>query len=204
MVSIDFTRSRATAWAARLAVVALVASFVAACASPGAVTPSPTAAATASAAAPSAPARAPSASAAARAELRDRSGRAERLLRDRVRPAVQALGGVHQAVPERDLGHQAGPVHQPHDRHAATAVGRQSAGPDPAAVDGLAGQGRTAQEPRRLRDRLRLGQVPGGPARPEPRRQRRDARIRLALRGWTQLQPDRRLLQQEARRSRSA
>ncbi len=66
MVSIDFTRSRATAWAARLAVMALVASFVAACASPGAVTPSPTVAATPSAEAPSAAiAESPSASAAA-------------------------------------------------------------------------------------------------------------------------------------------
>ena len=63
MVSIDFTRSRATPWAARLAVVTLVASFVAACASPGAVTPSPTVAATASAEAPSASvAESPSAS----------------------------------------------------------------------------------------------------------------------------------------------
>ncbi|MGZ8719121.1 MAG: ABC transporter substrate-binding protein [Aeromicrobium sp.] len=65
MVSIDFTRSRATAWAARLAVVTLVASFAAACASPGAVTPSPTVVATASAEAPSASAaESPSASAA--------------------------------------------------------------------------------------------------------------------------------------------
>ena len=30
---------------------------------------------------------------------------------------------VHQAVPERDLGHQPGPVHEPHDRDAAPAVG---------------------------------------------------------------------------------
>ena len=66
MVSTDFTRSRATSWAARLAVVTLVTSFVAACASPGAVTPSPTAVATASAEAPSASiAESPSASAAA-------------------------------------------------------------------------------------------------------------------------------------------
>ena len=66
MVSIDFTRSRATSWAARLAVVGLVASFVAACASPGAVTPSPTVAPPASAEAPSASvAESPSASAAA-------------------------------------------------------------------------------------------------------------------------------------------
>jgi raffinose/stachyose/melibiose transport system substrate-binding protein len=67
MVSIDFTHSRATAWGARLAVVALVASFVAACASPGAApTPSPTVAASPSAEAPSASAaESPSASAAA-------------------------------------------------------------------------------------------------------------------------------------------
>src|SRR5260221_6191497 len=66
MVSIDVTRNHATAWAARLAVVTLVASFVAACASPGAVTPSSTVAATASAEAPSASvAESPSASAAA-------------------------------------------------------------------------------------------------------------------------------------------
>jgi raffinose/stachyose/melibiose transport system substrate-binding protein len=66
MVSTDFTRSRAASWAARLAVVTLVASVAAACASPGAVTPSPTAVATASAEAPSASiAESPSASAAA-------------------------------------------------------------------------------------------------------------------------------------------
>jgi raffinose/stachyose/melibiose transport system substrate-binding protein len=65
MVSIDFTRSHPTAWAARLAVVTLVASFVAACASPGAVAPSPTVAATASPEAPSASVAAPSASEAA-------------------------------------------------------------------------------------------------------------------------------------------
>jgi raffinose/stachyose/melibiose transport system substrate-binding protein len=66
MVSTDFTRSRATSWAARLAVVTLVTSVAAACASPGAVTPSPTAVATASAEAPSASiAESPSASAAA-------------------------------------------------------------------------------------------------------------------------------------------
>ena len=86
-----------------------------------------------------------------RSELRHRSGRAERLLRDRLRPAVQALRRVHQAVPERDLEHQAGPVHEPDDRDAAPAVGRQSARPDPPAVDGHARQGRAAQEPRRLR-----------------------------------------------------
>ncbi len=62
MVSIDFTRSRATPWAGRLAVVTLVAIVAAACASPGAVSPSPTTAATASAEAPSGSAEAPSAS----------------------------------------------------------------------------------------------------------------------------------------------
>lgn len=54
MVSIDFSHRRATAWAARLAVVTLVAIVAAACASPGAVTPSPTVAATPSAESPSA------------------------------------------------------------------------------------------------------------------------------------------------------
>ena len=37
--------------------------------------------------------------------------------------------------------------------------GDNPARPHPAAVDGVAGQGRAAQEPRRLRDRIRLGQV---------------------------------------------
>ena len=119
-----------------------------------------------------------------RAELRHRSGRAERLLRDRLRPAVQALGGVHQAVPERDLEDQPGPVHQPDDRDPAAPVGRQSSGPDPAAVDGRPGQGRTAQEPRRLRDRLRLGQVAGRAARAEPGRDRRHARLRVRSTRW--------------------
>ena len=45
---------------------------------------------------------------------------------------------------------------------------------------------------------------PPAAARPEPRRRRRHARLRLALRGGPQLQPDRCVLQQEARRSRSA
>ena len=62
MVSTDINRNRAASWAARLAVVTLVASVVAACASPGAVTPSPTAAATPSAEAPSASAPEPTAS----------------------------------------------------------------------------------------------------------------------------------------------
>ena len=61
--------------------------------------------------------------AAAAARLRDGSGRPERVLRDRLRSAVQALRRVHQAVPERHLGHQPGPVHEPHDRHAAAALG---------------------------------------------------------------------------------
>ena len=107
-----------------------------------------------------------------RDRLRDRPGQAERLLRDGLRPAVQAVRGVHEAVPERDLGHQAGPVHEPHDRDAAAAVRRQPARPDPAAVDGLARQGRAAQEPRRLRHGVRLGQVPARAARPEPGRRR--------------------------------
>ena len=72
-----------------------------------------------------------------RSVVRNRPRRAERLLRDRLRPAVQALGRIHQAVPERDLEDQPGPVHEPHDRDAAAAVGRQSPRPDPAAVDGL-------------------------------------------------------------------
>ena len=72
------------------------------------------------------------------AELRDRPGRVERLLRDGLRYPVQAVGGVHEAIPERDLGHQAGPVHEPHDGHAPPALRGQPAGPDPAAVDGLA------------------------------------------------------------------
>ncbi len=62
MVSIDITGRRAASLAARLAVIMLMVSMVAACASPGAVTPSPTPAATATAEAPSASAPEPSAS----------------------------------------------------------------------------------------------------------------------------------------------
>ena len=68
---------------------------------------------------------------------------------------------VHQAVPERHLEHPRGPVHEPHDADAAAALGRQPARPHPAAVDGRAGQGRPAHEPRPVRHRLRLGQVAG-------------------------------------------
>ena len=194
--------SRAASVAAPPGVAMLLASIVAACASPGAVTsprrrPRP---ATRRRHRPR-HAPTPSASAATAPGLRDRPGRPERLLRDRLRHPVQAVRGVHQAVPERDLGHQAGPVHEPDDRHAAPALGRQPARPDPAAVDGLAGQGRAAQEPRRLRDRVRLGPVVGRAARPEPRRRGRHARIRLAVRDGSQLQPDRRLLQQGAGRA---
>ena len=110
----------------------------------------------------------PSASAAAGARLRDRSGRPERLLRDRLRSAVQAVRGVHQAVPERDLEHQRGPVRNLISTTPRAARGRQPAGPDPPADDGLAGQGRPAEEPRRLRHRVRLGQVAGRAARAEP------------------------------------
>ena len=137
------------------------------------------------------------------ARLRDRSGGAERLLRDGLRPAVQAVGGVHQAVPERDLGHQPGPVHQPDDRDAAPALGRQPAGPHPPAVDGLARQGRPAAQPRRLCDGVRLGPVARRPARAEPGGRGRHARLRLAVRDGPQLQPDRRLLQQGNWPSRS-
>ena len=52
-----------------------------------------------------------------------------------------------------------------------------------------------------LRDGVRLGQVAGRPARPEPGRRGRDARVGLALRDGPQLQPDRRLLQQGAGRA---
>ncbi len=62
MVSTDITGRRAASLAARLAVIMLMMSMVAACASPGAVTPSPTPAATATAEAPSASAPEPSAS----------------------------------------------------------------------------------------------------------------------------------------------
>ena len=65
MVSIDFTHSRATSWAARLAVMMIVASIAVACASPGAVSPSPTVVASASAAPSASIAESPSASAAA-------------------------------------------------------------------------------------------------------------------------------------------
>ena len=139
-----------------------------------------------------------------RAIVRNGPGGPQRLLRDGLRSPVQALRGVHQAVPERDLEDHAGPVHEPDDRDAAAPVRRQSAGSHPAAVDGLARQGRAAQEPRRLRHGVRLGQVARRAARPEPRRDRRDPRFGLALCHGPQLQPDRRLLQQEARRSRSA
>ena len=62
MVSTDITGRRAASLAARLAVIMLMMSMVAGCASPGAVTPSPTPAATATAEAPSASAPEPSAS----------------------------------------------------------------------------------------------------------------------------------------------
>ena len=129
---------------------------------------------------------------------------AERLLRDRLRPAVQAVRGVHQAVPERDLGHQAGPVHEPDERDAAPAVGRQPARPDPAAVDGRrwsrTGCSRTSTTTRRP-----SAGTSGPPAQLAQNRvaDGRHPRLRLALRDGPQLQPDRRLLQQEARRSRS-
>ena len=88
---------------------------------------------------------------------------------------------------------------------AAAAVGRQPARPDPAAVDGVPRQGRPAEEPRRLRRRRSAG-TSSRPAQLAQNRveYRRDARLRFALRGGPELQPDRRLLQQEARRSRSA
>ena len=94
------------------------------------------------------------------------------------------VGRVHQAVPERDLEDQPGPVHEPDDLDAATAVGRQPAGPDPPAVDGVARQGRAAQEPRRLRHGVRLGQVARRPARPEPRRAPTGPAARVRCTRW--------------------
>ena len=120
------------------------------------------------------------------------------VLRDGVRPAVQAVRGVHQAVPERDLGHQAGPVPEPDQCHTAPALRGQPARPDPAAHDGVPRQGRAAEEPGRLRGRVRLGQVAGGAAGAEPGRRRRHPGLRVALRDGPQLQPHRCLLQQEA------
>ena len=64
------------------------------------------------------------------------------------------------------------------------------------------GQGRPAEEPRRLLHRVRLGQVPGLAAGAAARRRERpSARRGLALRDGPQLQPDRRLLQQGAGRA---
>ena len=202
MVSTEITRHRTRSWAARLAVAMLIAGVW----SRPAPRPAPCRRrqrrSQPPAPRPPRPSAAePSAERGDGARLRDGPGRPERLLRDRLRHPVQAVGGVHEAVPERDLGHQAGPVHEPDDGHAATALGRQPAGPDPAALDGLARQGRAAQEPGRLRDRVRLGPVVRRAAGPEPRRRGRHARFRIALRDGSQLQHDRRLLQQGAGRA---
>ena len=181
--------------------VAALAIVASACAPGASVAPSVS---TAPSTAPTTPAASASAEASPvgergrGAQLRDRSGRPERRLRDRLRSAVQAVRGVHEAVPERDLEDQPGPVRQPHQHDAAAARGRQPAGPDPAADDGLAGQGQPAEESRRLRHRLWLGQVAGRPARSESCRHGWDPRRRFPVRGGAELQPDGRLLQQEA------
>ena len=131
MISNAIERAGTALSGGRLAALAVAGIVVAACAAPGPSRrrrlqrpPAPTAAA------PSASSeRAPSTVSERGGRgsvVRNRPRRAERLLRDRLRSAVQALGGVHEAVPERDLEDQPGPVHEPHDRDAATAVRRQS------------------------------------------------------------------------------
>ena len=133
--------------------------------------------------------------------LRDRAGQAQRLLRDRLRPAVQAVRGVHQAVPERDLGHQPGPVRESHHRRRPAAVRRQPARPDPPA-DAWSRWSRTACSRTSTTTRRRSAGTSGRP--PSSRRtgSATDGTrgVGLAVRHGPQLQPDRRLLQQEAGR----
>ena len=135
------------------------------------------------------------------ADLRHRAGHAQGLLRDRL-PAAEGAGRrVHQAVPERQVGHPRGPVRGDHAERAAR-PGRRPAGPDAPAAGVRAGQGRPAEEPRRLRAGVRLGQVAGLAARAAARRRRRPPAGRgLAVRDGPQLQHDRRVLQQEAGRA---
>ena len=201
MVGINLHRGHTTSVAARLFLAMLLASVIAAARPRGGDISPGRSRVAATASAPAATATEPAASEATAPRMRNGPGRPERVLRDRVRHPVQAVRGVHEAVPERHLGHQAGPVHEPDDGHAPAALGRQPAGPDPAARRWSPRQGRAAQEPGRLRHRVRLGPVVGRAARPEPRRRRRHARLRLPVRHGSQLQHDRRLLQQGAGRA---
>ena len=137
-----------------------------------------------------------------RRRLRHRPGDDEGLLRDRLPAAEGAHRRVHHAVPERHLGHPRGPVRGHHAERRPHA-GRQPAGPDAAAAAVRAGQGRPAartstatptafgwdQWPASQLAQLRVaedGTRGSGPL----------------LRDGPELQHDRRLLQQGARRAR--
>ena len=145
----------AASFAVPAILVATLAILASACAPGASVTPS---ASTAPSTGPATPAASASAATAVRRRARRRCPDCgtdpvvlNAVLRDRLRSAVQAVRGVHEAVPERDLEDQPGPVRQPHQHDATAARGRQPARPDPAADDGLAGQGQPAEESRRLR-----------------------------------------------------
>ena len=196
----------------RLATVGVAGVLVAACAAPGAVS-TPSAAASATQAAPSSTAAggsasaggSPSASAAAAGpDCGTDPVKLNAYFETGFDLPFKLSEEFTKQYPERDLGHQAGPVHESDERDAPAPVRRQPARPDPPAVDGLARQGQAPQESRRLRHGVRMGQVPARAAGAEPCRRGWHARLRLALCDGPELQPDRRVLQQEARRSRSA
>ena len=102
------------------------------------------------------------------ARLRHRPGHAERLPRDDLRAGAPALRGVHQAVSERDLGHQVDTF-----ANGTANLPRLLASDNPpdiarAAHAHRSRQGRPAQGHDALREGVRLGRVAAGPVRAGP------------------------------------
>ena len=183
-----------------------MASFVAACASPGAVTPSPTAAATASAEAPSARvAESPSASAAAAGPS---CGTDPVVLNAYFETGFDIPFKLSEEF-TKQFPNVTWDIKQDQFTNLMTATPRLLSGDNPPDLIRLPSMVSLVKDGllKNLDEYVTAFGWDKWPAAQLVQNrvaERRDPRFRLAVRDGTQLQPDRRLLQQEARHSRSA
>ena len=133
--------------------------------------------------------------------MRHEAGDDEALLRDGVPVPIELTKEFTRQYPNVKWKIRQDQFAVHHAERAARPVGAEPARPDAAAAGQRAGQGRPAEEPRRLLQ----GSTGGTGSRPRSSRScgcragRPPARQRLAVGDGPQLQPDRRLLQQDAR-----
>ena len=205
MISIGIGRAGAALSGGRMAALAVACIMVAACAAPGAVaTPSPAATAAPTAAAPSASSEASAAAPSASAVAAGPSCGTDPVELNAYFETGFDLPFKLSEEFTKQFPNVTWKISQDQFTNLMTATPRLLSGDNPPDLIRLPsmvapGEGRPAQEPRRLRDGLRLGQVPGRAARAEPGRVRRDARLGFPLCDGPELQPDRRVLQQAAR-----